>query len=157
DSAPAAGTFFLTPFTDAAKEFKVQPITAQVRNPVEIESAIAKLGREPKRGLIIMPANFTSVHRTLIISLSAQFGIPTIYHYRYCVEEGGLLSAGVNTSDLFRRAAEYVSRILRGAKPSDLPVRAPTKLELVINLKTAKALDIVIPRMLLAGADQVIE
>src|SRR6516162_5926001 len=90
DSAPAAGTFFLTPFTDAAKEFKVQPITAQVRNPAEIESAIAKLGREPKSGLIVMPDNFTSVHRKLIISLAAQFRIPTIYPYRYFAEEGGL-------------------------------------------------------------------
>jgi len=154
NSVPDGGK---TPFTDAAKEFKVQPITAQVRNPAEIESAIAKLGREPKSGLIVMPDNFTSVHRTLIISLAAQFRIPTIYPYRYFVEEGGLLSAGVNTSDLFRRAAEYVSRILRGAKPADLPVRAPTKFELVINLKTAKALGIVMPKMLLAGADQVIE
>jgi putative ABC transport system substrate-binding protein len=157
DSAPAAGTFFLTPFTDAAKEFKVQPITAQVRNPAEIESAIAKLGREPKSGLIVMPENFTSVHRRLIISLAAQFRIPTIYPYRYFAEEGGLLSYGVDTSDLFKRAAEYASRILRGAKPSDLPVRPPAKFELVINLRTAKALGIVIPKMLLAGADQVIE
>jgi putative tryptophan/tyrosine transport system substrate-binding protein len=93
----------------------------------------------------------------LIISLAAQFRIPTIYPYRYFAEEGGLLSAGVNTSDLFRHAGEYVSRILRGAKPADLPVQAPTKFELVINLKTAKALGLVIPRILLAGADQVIE
>jgi putative ABC transport system substrate-binding protein len=157
DSAPAAGTFFLTPFTDAAREFKVQPITAQVRNPAEIESAIAKLGSEPRSGLIVMPDNFTSVHRKLIISLAAQFRIPTIYPYRYFAEEGGLLSDGVDTSDLFRHAAEYASRILRGAKPADLPVRAPTKFELVINLRTAKALGIVIPKMLLAGADQVIE
>jgi putative tryptophan/tyrosine transport system substrate-binding protein len=157
DSAPATGTFFLTPFTDAAREFNVQPITAQVRNPAEIESAIAKLGGEPKSGLIVMPDNFTSVHRKLIISLAAQFRIPTIYPYRYFAEEGGLLSAGVNTSDLFRRAAEYVSRILHGAKPADLPVQAPTKFELVINFKTAKALGIVIPKMLLAGADEVIE
>jgi putative ABC transport system substrate-binding protein len=157
DSAPAAGTFFLTPFTDAAKEFKVQPITAQVRNPAEIESAIAKLGRETKSGLIVMPDNFTSMHRKLIISLAAQFRIPTIYPYRYFAEEGGLLSDGVNTSDLFRRAAEYVSRVLRGAKPAELPVQAPTKFELVINLRTAKALGIVIPKMLLAGADRVIE
>jgi putative tryptophan/tyrosine transport system substrate-binding protein len=157
DSAPAAGTFFLTPFADAAKEFKVQPITAQVRNPAEIESAIAELGREPKSGLIVMPDNFTSVHRKLIISLAAQFRIPTIYPYRYFAEEGGLLSDGVDTSDLFRRAAEYASRILRGAKPADLPVRAPTKFETVINLRTAKALGIVIPRILLAGAEQVIE
>src|SRR5919108_545869 len=157
DTAPAAGTFFLTPFTDAAKEFMVQPITAQVRNPAEIESAIAKLGREPKSGLIVMPDNFTSMHRKLIISLAAQFRIPTIYPYRYFAEEGGLLSDGVNTSDLFRRAAEYVSRVLRGAKPAELPVQAPTKFELVINLRTAKALGIVIPRILLAGAEQVIE
>ena len=157
DSAPAAGTFFLTPFADAAKEFKVEPITAQVHNPAEIESAIAKLGREPKSGLIVMPDNFTSVHRKLIISLAAQFRIPTIYPYRYFAEEGGLLSDGVDTSDLFRRAAEYASRILRGAKPADLPVQAPTKFELVINLRTAKALGIVIPKILLAGAEQVIE
>ena len=157
DSAPAAGTFFLTPFTDAAKEFKVQPITAQVRNPAEIESAIAKLGSEPKSGLIVMPDNFTAVHRKLIISLAAQFRIPTIYPYRYFAEEGGLLSDGVNTSDLFRRAAEYVSRVLRGAKPADLPVQAPTKFELVINLKTARALGLVVPRILLAGADATIE
>jgi putative tryptophan/tyrosine transport system substrate-binding protein len=157
DSAPATGTFFLTPFTDAAREFNVQPITVQVRNPAEIESAIAKLGGEPKSGLIVMPDNFTTVHRKLIISLAAQFRIPTIYPYRYFVEEGGLLSDGVDTSDLFRRAAEYVSHVLRGAKPADLPVRAPTKFELVINLRTAKDLGIVIPKILLASADQVIE
>jgi putative tryptophan/tyrosine transport system substrate-binding protein len=157
DSAPAAGTFFSTPFADAANEFKVQPITAQVRNPAEIESAIVKLSREPKSGLIVMPDTFTAVHRKLIISLAAQFRIPTIYPYRYFAEEGGLLSYGVNTSDVFRRAAEYVSRVLRGAKPEDLPVQAPTKFELVINLKTAKALGIVIPKMLLAGANRVIE
>jgi putative tryptophan/tyrosine transport system substrate-binding protein len=157
DSAPAAGTFFSTPFADAVKEFKVQPITTQVRNPAEIESAIVKLSREPNSGLIVMPDAFTAVHRKLIISLAAQFHIPTIYPYRYFTEEGGLLSYGVNTSDVFRRAGEYVSRILRGAKPADLPVRAPTKFELVINLGTTKALGLVIPKMLLAGADQVIE
>jgi putative tryptophan/tyrosine transport system substrate-binding protein len=157
DSAPAAGTFFSTPFADAVKEFKVQPITTQVRNPAEIESAIVKLSREPNSGLIVMPDAFTAVHRKLIISLAAQFHIPTIYPYRYFTEEGGLLSYGVNTSDVFRRAGEYVSRVLRGAKPADLPVRAPTKFELVINLRTAKALGLVIPKMLLAGADQVIE
>src|SRR6266478_9522106 len=157
DSAPAAGTFFSTPFADAAKEFKVQPITAQVRNPAEIESTIVKLSRVPNSGLIVMPDAFTAVHRKLIITLAAQFSIPTIYPYRYFAEEGGLLSYGVNTSDVFRRAGEYASRILRGAKPADLPVQAPTKFELVINLRTAKALGLVIPRILLAGADAVIE
>jgi putative tryptophan/tyrosine transport system substrate-binding protein len=157
DTAPATGTFFLTPFINAAKEFKIQPITAQVRNPAEIESATAKLGSEPNSGLIVMPDNFTAVHRKLIISLAAQFRIPTIYPYRYFAEEGGLLSEGANTSDLFRRAAKYVSRVLRGAKPADLPVQAPTKFELVINLRAAKALGIVIPKILLASADRVIE
>jgi putative ABC transport system substrate-binding protein len=157
DSAPAAGTFFLSPFVGAAREFKVRPITAQVRNPAEIESTIAKLGSEPRSGLIVMPDNFTSVHRELIISLAAQFRIPTIYPYRYFADEGGLLSYGVDITDLFRRAAEYVSRILRGAKPADLPVQAPTKFELVINLKTARALGLVVPRILLAGADATIE
>jgi putative tryptophan/tyrosine transport system substrate-binding protein len=156
-NADQAGSFFLSPFADAAEEFKVQPITAQVRNPAEIESAIAKLGSQPRSGLIVIPDNFTSVHRQLIISLAAQFRIPAIYPYRYFADEGGLLSYGVDTLDLFRRASEYVSRILRGADPADLPVQAPTKFELVINLKTAKALGIVIPRILLAGAEQVIE
>ena len=128
-----------------------------MRNPAEIESTIAKLGSQPRSGLIVMPDNFTSVHRKLIISLAAQFRIPTIYPYRYFADEGGLLSYGVHIKDLFRRAAEYVSRILRGADPADLPVQAPTKFELVINLKTAKALGLVIPRVLLVGADQVIE
>ena len=150
-------SFFLSPLVGAARELKVQPITAQVRNPAEIESAIAKLGSGPRSGLIVMPDNFTSVHRKLIISLAVQFRIPTIYPYRYFADEGGLLSYGVDTSDLFRRAAEYVSRILRGAKPADLPVQAPTKFELVINLRTARALGLVVPRILLAGADQVIE
>ncbi len=156
-NADYAGSFFLSPVVGAAREFKVQPITAQVRNPAEIESTIAKLGSQPGSGLIVIPDNFTSVHRKLIISLAAQFRIPTIYPYRYFADEGGLLSYGVHITDLFRRAAEYVSRILRGADPADLPVQAPTKFELAINLKTAKALGLVIPRVLLVGADQVIE
>src|SRR6476619_5558316 len=97
-----------------------------------------------------------AVHRDLIISLTAQFRIPAIYPYRYFAE-AGLVSYGVDAIDQFRRASEYVSRILRGTKPADLPVQAPTKFELVINLKTAKALGLVIPRILLAGAEQVIE
>ena len=156
-NADNAGSFFLSPLVGAAREFKVQPIIAQVRNPAEIESAIAKLGSEPRSGLIVIPDNFTTVHRQLIISLAAQFRIPAIYPYRYFADEGGLLSYGVDTWDLFRRAAEYVSRILRGAKPADLPVQAPTKFELVINLKAARALGLIMPRILLTGADQVIE
>ena len=115
------------------------------------------LGRESGSGLILVPDNFMCVHRDLIISLTAQFRIPAIYPYRYFAEVGGLVSYGVHAIDQFRRASEYVSRILRGAKPADLPVQAPTKFELVINLRTATALGLVIPRILLAGAEQVIE
>ena len=157
NSAPADGTFFSRPFIASATKFKVQPITAEVHDPSEIENTIVKLGRESGSGLVLVPDNFMCVHRDLIISLTAQFRIPTIYPYRYFAEAGGLLSYGVDAIDLFRRASEYVSRILRGAKPADLPVQAPTKFELVINLKTAKALGLVIPKILLAGADATIE
>jgi len=157
DTVPDSGTFFSGAFMEAAAKYKVRPIIAQVHDPAEIENTITKVGGETGSGLVLVPDNFTTVHRELIISLTAQFRIPAIYPYRYFAEAGGLLSYGVDAVDLFRRASEYVSRILRGAKPADLPVQAPTKFELVINLRTAKALGIVIPRILLAGAEQVIE
>jgi putative ABC transport system substrate-binding protein len=156
-SVPAGGKFFSRPFIESATKLKVRPITAEVHDRFEIENAITKLGRESESGLILVPDNFMSVHRDLIISLTAQFRIPAIYPYRYFAEAGGLVSYGVHAIDQFRRASEYVSRILRGAKPADLPVQAPTKFELVINVGTAKALGIVIPKILLAGADGVIE
>jgi putative tryptophan/tyrosine transport system substrate-binding protein len=156
NSVPDAGKFFSHPFIASATKLKVRPITAEVRDRSEIENAVMEL-RESGSGLILVPDNFMSVHRDLIISLTAQLRIPAIYPYRYFAEAGGLASYGVDAIDQFRRASEYVSRILRGAKPADLPVQAPTKFELVINLKTAKALGIVIPRILLAGAEQVIE
>jgi putative tryptophan/tyrosine transport system substrate-binding protein len=157
DSVPGAGTFFSRSFMDSAAKFKVRPIIAPVHDPGEIETAITKLGAEAGSGLVLVPDNFTTVHRELIISLTTQLRIPAIYPYRYFAEAGGLLSYGVDAVDLFRRSSEYVSRILRGAKPADLPVQSPTKFELVINLKTAKALGLVIPKILLAGADAVIE
>jgi len=157
NSVPAGGKFFSRPFIESATKLKVRPITAEVRDPSEIENAVTKLGRESGSGLILVPDNFMSVHRDLIISLTARFRIPAIYPYRYFAEAGGLVSYGVHAVDQFRRASEYVSRILRGAKPADLPVQAPTKFELVINLRTAKALGLVIPKILLAGADAVIE
>src|SRR5919108_5896687 len=157
DSVPGGGAFFSRPFLDSATKLKVRPITAQVHNSAQIESAITKLGSEHGSGLILVPDNFITLHRELVISLAAKFRIPAVYPYRYFAEAGGLLSYGVDAIDLFRRAAEYVSRILRGANPADLPVQAPTKFELVINLKTARALGLVIPRVLLAGAEQVIE
>jgi putative ABC transport system substrate-binding protein len=157
NSVPAGGTFFSRPFIESATKLKVRPITAEVHYPSQIENAITKLGGESGSGLVLVPDNFMSVQRDLIISLTAQFRIPAIYPYRYFAEAGGLVSYGVHAIDQFRRASEYVSRILRGTKPADLPVQAPTKFELVINLRTAKALGIVIPRILLAGAEQVIE
>jgi putative ABC transport system substrate-binding protein len=157
DSVPDSGTFFSGAFMEAAAQYKIRPIIAQVHDPAEIENTITKLGGETGSGIVLVPDNFTTVHRELIILLTAQFRIPAIYPYRYFAEAGGLLSYGVDAVDLFRRAAEYVSRILHGTDPADLPVQAPTKFELAINLKTAEALGLVIPRVLLAGADQVIE
>jgi putative ABC transport system substrate-binding protein len=157
NSVPAGGKFFSRPFIESATKLKVRPITAEVHDPSEIENAITKLGREPGSGLILVPDNFMSVHRDLIVSLTARSRIPAIYPYRYFAEAGGLVSYGVHAIDQFRRASEYVSRILRGAKPADLPVQAPTKFELVINLRTAKDLGLVIPKILLAGADAMIE
>jgi putative ABC transport system substrate-binding protein len=157
DMGVSGGLFYLRPFEAAARSFGVQAIPTQVRAPEEIESRMTELAREPNVGLIVMPDNFLTVHRHLIISLAAQWRIPTIYPYRYFVEAGGLMSYGVDVINLFSRASEYVTRILHGANPGDLPVQAPTKFEFVINLRTARALGLVVPRILLAGADAVIE
>jgi putative tryptophan/tyrosine transport system substrate-binding protein len=157
NSVPDSGTFFSGAFMEAAAKYKVRPIIAEVHHPAEIENTITKLGGETGSSVVLVPDNFTTVHRELIISLAERFRIPAVYPYRYFAEAGGLLSYGADAVDLFRRASEYVSRILRGADPADLPVQAPTKFELVINLGTAKALGLVIPRVLFASADQLIE
>ncbi len=156
-TAPGGGKFFLPSFVDAAADFKVKPINAQVHSAADIERVIMEVAREPASGMVVMPDNFTTHHRTLIIALAARFRIPTIYPYRYFAEDGGLLSLGVDGVDLFRRAADYVDRVFRGANPGELPVQRPIKVELVINLKTARALNLHVPRILLAGADAVIE
>ena len=157
EASIGAGLFYLRPIEAAAPSFAVEALTVQVRVPADIERRMTELAREPNVGLIVMPDNSTTIHRHLIISLAARFRIPTVYPYRFFVEAGGLMSYGVDVTDLFRRAPEYVSRILRGANPADLPVQAPTKFELAINLKTAKALGLVVPRILLASADALIE
>lgn len=128
-----------------------------VRNDLEIERALETVARKSNSGLIIVPDLFTSGHRELIVALAARHRLPAIYPFRFFVANGGLLSYGVDTLDLFRRSASFVDRILKGDKPSDLPVQAPTKFELVINLKTAKALGLDVPQTLLARADEVIE
>jgi putative ABC transport system substrate-binding protein len=156
-SATQSGAYYMGAFIDSTKEVGVAPISAKVRTPAEIERIMSKLADQPGSGLVVMPDNFTTVHRKLIVALAARHRIPAIYPYRYFAEEGGLLSYGVDVMDLFRRASEYVDRILRGANPGDLPVQAPTKFEMVVNLRTAKVLGVTIPKILLASADAIIE
>ena len=156
-TAPDEGAFFLNPFEPIARSLAVEPIVARVTDPTEIESAVAALARKPGGSLIIMPDAFNTVHRQLIILLAARHSLPAIYPYRYQAVEGGLLSYGVDTVDLMRRAAPYVDRILKGEKPADLPVQAPVKFELVVNLRAARVVGLTIPPTLLARADEVIE
>jgi len=148
---------FLDPFKAAASSFAVEPIAASVRDTSELEAVIAAQARAQNGGLIVMPDTFMDVHRAEIISLAARFGVPAIYPRRPFTEVGGLLSYGIDQLDSYRRAAIYVDRILKGEKPSELPVQAPVKFELVINLKTAKALGLEVPWFLRQRADEVVE
>jgi putative tryptophan/tyrosine transport system substrate-binding protein len=148
---------YLNSFDTAASVLGLRAKKAEVGTSADIDETMSELGREPGSGLIVAPDNFTTVHRDLIIALAAQWRIPAIYPYKYFAEDGGLISYGVDVLDLFRRAADYVSRILHGANPGELPIQAPTKFEMVINLKTAKTLDLTVPRILLAGADDLID
>jgi putative ABC transport system substrate-binding protein len=155
-TAPFA-EYYLGPFRTAGRSFGVEPITAPVRNASELESTVAALAREPNGALIVMPETFLNVHRALILSLAARYHLPAAYPYRVFAKLGGLLSYGTDPHNNFRRAATYVDRILKGEKAAELPVQAPTRYELVINLKAAKALGLTVPPMLLARADDVIE
>ena len=149
--------FWLNPFRAAGAALAVETISAPVRNESELNSIIAAQAREPNSGLVVMPDSFLIAHRLETISLAARYRLPAIYPYRLFAEVGGLLSYGVEQTDNFRRAAIYVDRILKGEKPSELPVQAPVKFELVVNLKTAKALGLTIPGTFLQRADEVIE
>ena len=134
------------------------PVTvAGVQDAAGIERAVSAFARESNGGLIVLPNPVTIGNRKLIIALAARHRLPAVYAYRYFVTDGGLMSYGVDLADLYRRAAGYVDRILKGEKPADLPVQAPTKYELVINLKTAKALGLAVPPSVLTRADEVIE
>jgi putative ABC transport system substrate-binding protein len=155
-SAPFA-EYYLKSFNSAAASVGLEAIAAPVRDMSEVESVVAALAREPKGGLIVMNEDFAISHRVEIISLAAHFRLPAIYPFRFFAELGGLLSYGVDLADNFRRAATYVDRILKGENPSDLPAQAPVKFELIINLKTAKALNITVPLSLLGRADELIE
>jgi len=148
---------FVQSIARAAPARGVELIVSPVRDAAEVDRVIVRLGSESNGGLIVNPDAFTVANRGLIISLAARYRLPAIYAYRYYAADGGLLSYGHETNDLFWRAAIYVDRIFKGAKPADLPVQNPTKFELIINLKTAKALGLTIPDKLLALADEVIE
>jgi putative ABC transport system substrate-binding protein len=155
DTAPIS--IYMPSFETAARSLKVVPIMAPVHSEVEIETAISALGREPRGVLVVMPDISADVHRASIISAAARNNVPAVYYDSYYARDGGLLSYGPDFLDQYRRAAPYVDRILRGTKPADLPVQFPTKFEMVVNLKTAKALGITVPPSILLRADEVIE
>ena len=157
DTAPGNGAYFTRAFEDAAKLFGLEPVLAPVHADSDIRDVISNLGQEPRGGLVTVTDSFMFVHRATVIAQAAHHRVPAVYPNRVSARDGGLLSYGASNIDLFRRAALYVDRILRGKKPSELPVEIPTKFELAVNLKTAKALDLTVSPSLLARADEVIE
>jgi putative ABC transport system substrate-binding protein len=154
-TAPYVG--MLRSIEAAAPSFVVDITTRGITDATELERVIVAAGREPGTALIVFPDIFTTAHREQIIALATQHRLPAIYPFRYFTAGGGLMSYGIDTPDLFRRMAGYLDRVLKGEKPGSLPVQAPNKFELVINLKTAKAIGLDVPPMLLARADEVIE
>jgi putative ABC transport system substrate-binding protein len=157
DTAPFAPLFWQPVADAAARSFAMEPMQMPVRDGRELAGEIETLAREPDGGLIVLPDVSTGNNRDLIIALAARHRLPAVYPFRHFATRGGLFSYGTDVADLFRRAASYVDRILKGAKPSELPVQAPVKFELVINMKTAKALGLDVPVQLQQRADEVIE
>jgi putative tryptophan/tyrosine transport system substrate-binding protein len=155
-TAPFAG-LMLRVIEESARSLAVSARAAPCHDDAEVEALIAGLAREERGGLLVLPENFSIVHRDVIITLATRYHLPAVYPYRFFTAIGGLMSYGIDPDDLFRRAGSYVDRILMGAKPADLPVQNPNKFELVINLKTAKALGFTVAPLLLATADEVIE
>jgi putative ABC transport system substrate-binding protein len=148
---------YLRTIEPAAPTLGLELSTVGVNDAAGIEQAIAGSARAARGGLLIMPDPLTIVHRELIVALAARHGLPAAYPYRYFVALGGLFSYGIDSTDLYRRAASYVDRILKGANPGDLPIQQPTKFELAINLKTTKALGLTVPLIMQMTADEVIE
>jgi putative ABC transport system substrate-binding protein len=153
----AFASAYIPSFEAAARSFKVEPIIAPVQSDVEIETAMIGLGREPRGGVIGIPDAWMTVHRVPIISAAARNNVPAVYSQSAFGRGGGLLYYGIDQVDTWRRAASYVDRILRGAKPQELPVQLPTKFEMLVNLKTAKALGLAVPPSIRLRADEVIE
>jgi putative ABC transport system substrate-binding protein len=156
DTAPYY-KLYMSAIEVAAASFAMKAFEAPAHNRAEIETVISALVREPAGGVIPIPDTFTVVNRDLIIALAARYRLPAMYPFSFFVADGGSISYGVDLSDMQRRAAHYVDRILKGAKPADLPIQLPTKYELVINLKTAKALGLTVPISMQQIADEVIE
>jgi putative ABC transport system substrate-binding protein len=157
NTAPYARSYFLPTFETAAGQLLLDPIVAPIGSDAEIEAVVRSLGGRPRGGLVVCPDIFMFIRRASIIALAAQHNVPTIYWHRSMPRDGGLLSYGADTEDIFRRSASYVDRILRGAKPADLPVQLPTKFEMAVNLKAAKAQGLAVPPSILLAADEVIE
>jgi putative ABC transport system substrate-binding protein len=157
DAAQTAGIGQFAVIQSVARSVGIDVKAINLRDAAEIERSVAAFARTPNGGLILTAGATSAVHRDLIISLAARYKLPATYQERSYVVAGGLVSYGPNFSDQYPRAAAYIDRILKGEKPADLPVQAPTKYELVINLKTAKALGLTVPTTLLASADEVIE
>jgi len=157
DTAAGGGSYFLPSFEAAARALKIDPIAAPVHSDAEIETVITSLGREPRGGLVAPPDPFLAVHRASVILLAARNHVPAVYSATGFALDGGLISYGPDPRDAFHRAATYVDRILRGAKPADLPVQVPTKYQMVLNAKTAKTLGLTVPQSILLRADEVIE
>jgi putative ABC transport system substrate-binding protein len=149
--------YYLETFRSAASALAIEPIEAPVHNTEEAKAVVTKLGRERGAGVIVMPESAMTDYGPAVALLAERYRLPTIYPTSFFIAAGGLLSYGVDFTDLLRGAATYVDRILHGAKPNELPVQLPTKFELVINLKVAKALGLTVPQSLLATADEVIE
>jgi putative ABC transport system substrate-binding protein len=156
-TAPGGGSYYLPAFEAAARSLKVAPIAAPVHSDADIEMVITSLGRESGGGLVVSTDAFMIVHRAPVILLAARNNVPAVYQTSVFARDGGLLSYGPDRGDIFRRSASYVDRILRGAKPADLPVQLPVKFEMAVNLKTAKALGLTVPQSILLRADEVIE
>jgi putative ABC transport system substrate-binding protein len=155
-TAPFAGPM-LRVIEESAPSLAVAVRAAPCHDDAETEAMMSGLAREERAGLLVLPENFVIVHRHAIITLAARYRLPAVYPYRFFTASGGLMSYGIDPNELFRRAASYVDRILKGAKPADMPVQNPDKFELVINLKTAQALGITVAPSLLTTADEVIE
>jgi ABC-type uncharacterized transport system substrate-binding protein len=156
-TAPGGGAYYTRLIKRAADTLQVRTIPTLIENADEIDSAFQTLAREADGGLLVVPDATTTANRARIVALAARLRVPAIYPFRFFSDEGGLVSYGIEVGDVYRRAAAYIDRILRGATPAELPVQAPTKFDLVINLKTAKALGITVPLIMQMTATDVIE